>query len=1481
MRERPDLELWILVTTGRLGAQHRKHLNESAVGHGIALLTLAEGDFTVPFHPVAGLCAILPERTYEIIQDKSWQSARSGRKKKSSTPAMADIRLELESITSSPEFESFKAQLQTECRELPTWRMFIRGHHQRLKSRILHSSRAEFGTHFDRSEAISRSVKSSLDKWLTIAKSSIEPSVEILLGERFDGKTWAILDWLVDTLDALDVPVFFLSSNQGDNLNRLDEILRSEISHSLGRFRRHAEALLDRHRRWAAGRSPWCVVILDGLNEYKIPSMPWQRHLSDALARTEEDFRPCAILCTVRSKSWPDIEQEVRCLTEGRFQQVIVGSFDDFEFAEALRRASKTEEEIKALSKSAQVLIRRPRFFQLVLDHSDRLSSFETINEDVLYWLDISDKLRRNRPGTPVQWTEETYQGVLMELARRSVDRNELNKSDVFASLETQIRSELELAVKDLFSENVLNRRGNRYILCPEHLQTGMALYLLEILDQPAANQQELRELLRDTLSPYNTDDIASSWLRRASIFALVSERLSENAVDVLVDEWLRSRNRPPDDFQQIKVTAKLLLCPLLRLAPQTWTRATESRGLQEISLLIFSELIDSERTVIQEFLPIWCRFVPSRGPSFIEDKQDSAGKVEAAVGQKEMAQLDLKIRGDSGLFRLQTTALYLESLSPGLLEPDDLLAILAAHHIPLRHFSGFVPWIFSKSMAEVPRDWFAKWTDTAANDRSSLLAEIVRRLLLLTKRADLMDLVPLVEPSPTIEYSATSPSYFYLLTRDEYESIHLAPFNKEESPKRFLARTRHLVIDPDLPPPQGERLDNSLEAWHETFASARLQLERVVKSEDRLFRDTMPAIAAWSPEEGATVVLRQMNDLTKRFQEGKHWWVLSMRRHAVLAEGEVRDNLSAASTQPCANIDASIAPGLPLLILMPGMKSAEIVHAILHHCLDFEWSCLYELAGCLNTTGLQKECLAKLAQRADLCNRHRLYFLLSELGSCMLSEVQKQNLSRDLELDDNSDLHFGVLAVAVNNNIKSLSPESLLSIASGKGEDARTFSPFYASWLLVEYGRFLDELSPYWQAVSAVRYPARVNQVLREVEEALGFAGQDGDILSSTTYVLPSRSETKPTRAPLGLDKDDRTLYIGQSDPPLGGLEEGAHSAEIDELSNEDLRIKQHNNLVRRGLEALQRRREEHKATWSVDQFPQELIDQMDNSRFDQWIKILLQDKLQTWHQWMGLVIPIFCRSLKRAHPETTELWKLVSPFPHQRRPGGIQYLDRGIDWVLHELSKPCANDAMARNLLQRLIQDARTDYQLFEIALGARCQEQHRLTAILYELMKSNDAEERARATRLMGWIEGTEEKLRKLAGTDSSLWVRELAKSSLENRRREGFARHWLGTFLRQDLTRERRWGAGQLFLGAVDGSFEAWALQFVRDSGPDVRTSGEAFLLLEAARDEVKSGYSERLEKYFLEYEVSDLENSSHPWRRQRSWHELERIDYRHN
>ena len=151
-------------------------------------------------------------------------------------------------------------------------------------------------------------------------------------------------------------------------------------------------------------------------------------------------------------------------------------------------------------------------------------------------------------------------------------------------------------------------------------------------------------------------------------------------------------------------------------------------------------------------------------------------------------------------------------------------------------------------------------------------------------------------------------------------------------------------------------------------------------------------------------------------------------------------------------------------------------------------------------------------------------------------------------------------------------------------------------------------------------------------------------------------------------------------------------------------------------------------------------------------------------------MVISLFMRAVRRGHAAALRLWPLVHPLPHRSWSGDLLFHDRGIDWTFHELSSPAADQGLSRQLLNELVLDARTDRDLFNLALGARCQAQARLLEVAVNCLASHDSEHRARAARLLGWLSATEAQRGEIARRDESLWVRRPAERPRMLRRRE---------------------------------------------------------------------------------------------------------------
>ena len=306
-----------------------------------------------------------------------------------------------------------------------------------------------------------------------------------------------------------------------------------------------------------------------------------------------------------------------------------------------------------------------------------------------------------------------------------------------------------------------------------------------------------------------------------------------------------------------------------------------------------------------------------------------------------------------------------------------------------------------------------------------------------------------------------------------------------------------------------------------------------------------------------------------------------------------------------------------------------------------------------------------------------------------------------------------------------------------------------------------------------------------------------------------------------------------------------------------------------------LARRAQEHRTYWSAHEFPRVLIAQMceqNPARFEAWMDALLADKRRARFWWGGILKPMFQVAIRTGHPRTKELWPLV--FPFQRGPMAIGTMSpiKGISWAVHELSNPSGHEGIASDLLTELVCQSLSDWELFQIALGARHQNQARLSRVVKALLGNSDAEIRARAVRIAGWLEGLTAECAEVERSDSSLWVRRVAMLALRSAKVETWARRWFDTFL-NGANPVTRWGGGQLFLTCVDGRFRVWTWSLVNQPGLAARIRGEAILLLNAA-DQSSERKDRALQETFLGHKVADLRAVCHPWHPEVDWEELE-------
>jgi hypothetical protein len=1482
-RRYPELQLWVLMATVELDPGTREALHKTGGDLGLGVLIL-DGAATQPYLPgipiVAALCATDIDATIKVISDKKWLDSRRA----VAMPPVAEVEADLKKVQELSGFPKWVSQLRVDLSELPVWRLIIERQNRRLLQLITNGARENFGTAFNPAAVVPRTAKGEINKWLDLAIKSSDPEIAVILGDRYDGKTWCVFDWLSANLATLPLPVFLIGSNRGiDSSKSLKTHILEDVKRSLGQFERHAEAVINRQRDLKAGATPWCLVILDGLNEYLPNFDKCLGHIAYASGRTDLDSRPCAVLTTIRRQSWEEWGDQI----QSRKQTIEIGPYDDTEFEAALQLHRLPENYVDSLPATAHSMVRRPRYFGLVVDHQAQLGAYESVTPDVLNWLDACDKMARSKPALGSDWGAEQYQEVLKNLAAHTVERGSFNLTEMHSKLGS-LASNISAAIADLRSEGVLEKIGTRFRPRSDRLALGMGLWILDQVSEVMETKGDVTEYIRNSLAPDPEAEEKIAWLRAATIVALLYEpALPSDIIDNFVNEWLRSHNLSPQDFQEIKAVRLLLLPSLLRLAPKTWSSEEGEPRLQELSRMVFVDALPSRQAVISEAVREWFRLVPRAGSgSFqqLKEKDDPAALIQSQVNLPELTALGLQLGGDQGLLSLQRVGLFLLKKVPELASPLDLLALLTVKSIALDDLGDGERFIIRQVLSKTDAMWFVGEVGKVLGHLPGRWRNSLYCLMIHAEREDLVSLAETIKPpvDPQWEFWERG----RIKNRDQYDEVYSLPFVEEDDPAHFIREVGELVCNPGLPRLCEDRLATIRKVIAATFSNVELGTSLGQTIEDADFERMLPVMAAWTPDIGGDVMRRQILKLPENISKKPLWWLLELRRHAVLAEGSVRAALiEALSSCRPDSTDGQVGIGAVLLTLFPGMDQSERIEALLQHPLkDLEWTELYHCVAQLLDGEGKTYLLKRLQSETDPLQIRRLYHLLGSINVVPLTEGDMKLLANKITHGNEAD-QLAALRLAAVADVKTLTLELLFPFAADQNEPRSLLSD-YASWLLINGDALktatyaeVSRLRPRWRALAATKRQDFCQIFLKEIELALNPDISFSQVVPQTPIHIEMNEDNALPNFWYGLSPEiwSSTVQYRRSETTTGGvawLRNDTPQEVAEVFEGAGAAAERFQKLQKEIRERFIVCCKENETCWAFEQFPYALVKQLyeqERPRFEQWLTWLLADKARAKNWWGGLLMPIVQVMLRSGDSRTKELWELVSPFQRARNSVGSQFVIDGIHWGFHELSAANVDDGLAVTLLKDLVHQAFSDQELFHIALGARIQEQKRLAKIIREFLEYPDAEVRARAVKIAGLLKGMDQAISTVEQTDSSLWVRKVAKDALKTQQLEDWAQHWFNIFLTEPRT-EVRWGAGQLFLSCVDACFQVWAWPTLDQLNLPTRVRGEAILLLKEAQ-KLSKKREQKLQDSFLLHNINDLKAVCEPWHPAVDWEQL--------
>jgi hypothetical protein len=523
----PDLDLWVLVASREVPSQLTETLNGLAAEKGIGFFSISSED-GIP-SSLEVLCANSPETVWTHPGIRAVVSPES-------------LETLLQQIAEHPNYQGRLSELinsfSSPLAGYDSWRArhnewFIGTLQSNREARASHGQPInveEPGVMLIRRETASR----SLDAWW----QGWEGSHEFLaaLGEEGDGKTWAVVSWLSERIkNTPDFPaVTFLSSTDVQSASAGVTDLKTLFSRVIlrqlsGASREQVERRLDRWLSRPSGQFPLLLLVLDGVNERG--GHDWWRGLLEQLAG-EPWCHQVAVLITCRASYWGRYFGKLRHLPVSSFT---VGPYDEAELAEALTQKGLRREDIQD---SVITLIRKPRYFDLMVRHHGRIAESGDVTVARLIYEDWRDRYERKRA---ITLTDEEFQDVIRRLAHEGAT-GQLSGQDVAEALPAF--SDKQSTLEELQTGGVLQPFKGRYKVDYRLLVYGLGLLLVDQLEQSVVGSQDPREIIAGWLEPHAEIDIKAAICEFAAIHALGLSTLPLDAKVALLESWVGSRNR-------------------------------------------------------------------------------------------------------------------------------------------------------------------------------------------------------------------------------------------------------------------------------------------------------------------------------------------------------------------------------------------------------------------------------------------------------------------------------------------------------------------------------------------------------------------------------------------------------------------------------------------------------------------------------------------------------------------------------------------------------------------------------------------------------------------------------------------------------------------------------------------------------------------------------------------------------------------------
>lgn len=551
------LEAWVLISTSRVPEQIWQTLDQHGEQRGVPIILIDWSGHEIP--PLAALCASGPDLVETRFSSEAGSAARA--LQRVSDDAINRLRRHLESWCLG--YESLRKRSHDKLNNI--W-------NSRRESNSALGQDAAGGS---RENKIKRNtVHNALNEWWQGSARKDAPAA--IIGWEGTGKTWAALNWLIDSQEKQPIVLIVPSSAVSPTLSFSESNVTQFLAERLyetsrvrdsGHWRRRLDYLLKRPH----DEGPLLTIVLDGLNQE--PSVSWLSLFKVLQGKTFAKKMRVIIstrkshfetkLSSLRGLVAPAVPIEVK-----RYDTLLGSELDQMLEYEGLVRND--------LNPDVLEMARTPRLFDLVVRFRERLGISGQVTIHRLLWEYGRDTLGV-RAGQ--SFSEEEWRDWLRKIARahrEGVQRYSRRSLGQTVSRPDLTASDVERRLSDIIDGRFATSSPSGELqLSPAVVSHALGVALVNDLDQVDSTAFESVDAkLKEWLDPISGFDQSAEILRAAVSILVEQGRAALPAVPgVLLTAWLQAQNVDDAHRREIVDLAPSLTGALLDVVEHSESR--------------------------------------------------------------------------------------------------------------------------------------------------------------------------------------------------------------------------------------------------------------------------------------------------------------------------------------------------------------------------------------------------------------------------------------------------------------------------------------------------------------------------------------------------------------------------------------------------------------------------------------------------------------------------------------------------------------------------------------------------------------------------------------------------------------------------------------------------------------------------------------------------------------------------------------------